>query len=117
MTLQTSMIMQLMLGFMLLAVGPSAVAKQRAKLLAERDAAGPDSKTRYEEAAPDPDIVWTSTMTGVLSLLSIPFLFGPAAIVSGGIAVSRGHGKGMLGVVLGFVGIVGWVVLLFVLAH
>jgi hypothetical protein len=105
------MLTQLVMGYVLLVpASPSAVAKRRARLLGERDAAGPDSRIRYKEAVVQPDIVSVSIITGALSLISVAFLFGPAAIISGGMAASRGYGKGILGMVMGIAGIVGWIV-------
>ena len=43
----------------------------------------------------------------MVSLISLPFLFGPAAIVSSTVALTRGHLQGLIGLALGLVGLVG----------
>src|SRR5262249_42518815 len=88
---------------------PTSIDAQRAKMLAKRESPTPDAKVEFEERKPDPDIVAISSITGFLSIVSMGFLFGPAAIISGGIAFSQGHKKGLIGAVLGIVGLTGWI--------
>jgi hypothetical protein len=45
-------------------------------------------------------------MFGILSLISV--VFGPAAVVCGIVALSRGHFKGLIGMVLGVGTLIGW---------
>lgn len=109
--------MQLVIGLMLLTYLPGQQDSLRAKLLAEREAAAPEVRSEYQEASAEPDIVRISILTGFLSLLSIAFLFGPAAVISGGMAALQGHTKGLWGVLLGIVGIGGWIAILVFLSR
>jgi hypothetical protein len=96
-------------GIMLFSTSP--VAKIREKRLAERDAAPAEKKEEYVEVPPRiSDIAHISLLTGILSWVSVPVVFGPAAVVSGVMAVSRGHRSGLIGMILGLVGVVGWAV-------
>jgi hypothetical protein len=96
-------------GVMLFSTSP--VAQLREKRLAERAAAPAEKKEEYVEVPPRiSDIAQISLLTGILSWVSVPVVFGPAAIVSGVLAVSRGHLSGLVGMILGLVGVVGWAV-------
>lgn len=60
-----------------------------------------------------------SLVLGLLSLLLAPFITGPLAAILGGIAIGRcnrgeatGKGMAVAGVILGIVGVIGWIVLL-----
>ena len=60
-----------------------------------------------------------SLVLGLLSLLLAPFITGVLAAILGGIAIGRcnrdeagGKGMAIAGVILGIIGIVGWVILL-----
>jgi len=89
----------------------SPLERIREKRLAERDAAPPEKKEEYVEIPPRiSDIAQISLLTGILSWVSVPVVFGPAAVVSGVMAVSRGHRSGLIGIILGLVGLVGWAV-------
>ena len=101
------LVLQVAIGVMLVKE-PNAIDSQRAQMLAERESAPLEAKSDYEEAAPVPDIVQISITTGILSLVSVVFIFAPVAMISGGIAISRRHPKGLIGVILGIVGIAGW---------
>jgi hypothetical protein len=92
-------------------VSTSPVAQLREKRLAERDAAPPEKNEEYVEVPPRiADIAHISLLTGMLSWVSVPVVFGPAAVVSGVMAASRGHRSGLIGMILGLVGVVGWAV-------
>src|SRR5262249_47457746 len=91
---------------------PGVVDAARARLIAEREAAGPEERENYEEAQPDPDLVAISILTGGLSIFFVPVLFAPAAIVTGVMAASSGHLKGLIGVLLGVLGLGVWIALL-----
>lgn len=49
---------------------------------------------------------------GVVSLIVMALFFGPAAIVCGTIAGSKGSAMGWIGAVLGFIGLTIWVIFL-----
>ena len=53
-------------------------------------------------------MVFLSTMFGFLSLISVAVVFGPAAIVCGIVALSEGHLKGLIGMVLGVASLIVW---------
>ena len=62
--------------------------------------------------------IW-SLVLGIISLLFVPFLTGTVAVILGGIAIGRcnrgeasGKGMAVAGLVMGIIGIVGWVILL-----
>jgi hypothetical protein len=96
-------------GIILFSTSP--VAQLREKMLAEREAAPAEKKEEYVEIPPRiSDIAQISLLTGILSCVSVPVVFGPAAVVSGVMAVSRGSRSGLIGMVLGLVGVVGWAV-------
>jgi len=97
--------------FAVMLFSTSPVAQIREKRLAERDAAPAEEKEEYVEVPPRiADIAQISLLTGILSFVAVPVVFGPAAIVSGGMAVSQGHRSGLIGMILGLVGVVGWAV-------
>jgi hypothetical protein len=99
------------LGFGITLFSTSPVAQLREKMLAERDAAPPEKQEEYVEGQPRiSDSAHISLMTGMLSFMAVPVVFGPAAIVSGVMAVSQGHRSGLVGMMLGLVGVVGWTV-------
>jgi hypothetical protein len=96
-------------GIMLFSTSP--VAQLREKRLAERAAAPAEKKEEYIEVPPRiADIAQISLLTGILSFVAVPVVFGPAAVVSGVMAVSEGHRSGLIGLILGLVGVVGWAV-------
>jgi hypothetical protein len=100
---------QLTTGFMLLSTSP--VERIREKRLAERAAAPAEKKGEYVEVPPRiADIAQISQLTGLLSFVAVPVVFGPAAVITGVMAVSRGHRSGLIGMILGLVGMVGWAV-------
>jgi hypothetical protein len=49
-----------------------------------------------------------SLVLGLVSLLAVAILFGPAAIVCGAIAGTKGHKMGWWGMGIGIVGVVLW---------
>jgi hypothetical protein len=92
----------------------------REKRLQEyRAAAPPDAPLPVEIPAP-PDTVSMSLLFGVLALVAplassllTVMVFGPAAVVCGVVALSLGHLKGLIGMVLGIVGLILWGLLFF----
>src|SRR5262245_35982672 len=66
----------LSIGIMLLSTSP--VAQLREKRLAERAAAPPEKQEEYVEGQPRiADIAQLSVMTGMLSFVAVPVVFGP----------------------------------------
>jgi hypothetical protein len=102
-----------MIGVGLLSM-PGALNKQRAKLLDKRAAAfAKGDPTYFIEKPSDPDPVRMSLLFGLLALVTVPILFGPAAVVTGIIALDQGHPKAWFGVVMGVVGLAVWGVLVY----
>jgi hypothetical protein len=87
----------------------TSVEQTRTKLLAERQAAlEAGDATVYVEKPPQPDLVMMGLLFGILSLFSVAFLFGPAAIVTGVLGCARGHWKALIGAALGVLGLAVW---------
>jgi hypothetical protein len=104
-----------LIGVSLLSM-PGTLNKQRAKLLDKRAAAfEKGDPTYFIEKPSDPDPVRMSLLFGFLALVTVPILFGPAAVVTGAIALNQGHWKALIGVVLGVVGLAVWGVLFYFL--
>jgi hypothetical protein len=104
-----------LIGVSLLSM-PDKLNKQRAKLLDKRAAAfEKGDPTYFIEKPSDPDLVRMSLLFGILTLVTVPILFGPAAVVTGIIALNQGHWKALIGVVLGVVGFAVWGVVFYYL--
>jgi hypothetical protein len=104
-----------MIGVGLLSM-PGTLNNKRAKLLDQRaDAAEKGELTCFIEKASDPDPVRMSLLFGLLAVVTFPILFGPAAVVTGIIALNQGHGRALFGVVMGVVGLAVWSVLVYYL--
>lgn len=117
-SLGTTFIMsfQVGLGGCLLTM-PGRLHQGREELLAKQRASSEmDDPARIEVRPPPPDLVLISILCGGLSIISWPILFAPAGIVCGILAVAKGHFKGLIGVVLGLVGLAGFVFLMIYLA-
>jgi hypothetical protein len=95
------LLLPLIIGAHLLGM-PSSRKAERAKLLKERDAAAKKGDAMlYVEHPADPAMVTMSLWLGSIAFVTIPLLFGPAAIATGLVAVARGHWKGLYGLVVG----------------
>jgi hypothetical protein len=94
-------LLPLMIGVYLLVV-PGFRKYERAKLLAQRDfAAKRGVAILYVDHPADPAMVTMSLWLGSIALMTIPLLFGPAAIATGVVAIAQGHRKGYYGIVFG----------------
>jgi hypothetical protein len=99
---------------------PQQMEQEREKRLKEYHAAAPAGAAPPVELPPPPSAEFLSVIFGALaltsplfSLLLMVFLFGPAAVVCGVIALAQGHLKGLVGMVLGIVGMIVWGMLFF----
>jgi len=87
---------------------PSQIQKQREKKLKEYQTSALPGASPPVEIPRPPALVFLGTMFGVLALFSVAVVFGPAAIVCGFAALSKGHLKGLIGLVLGIVSLIVW---------
>jgi hypothetical protein len=101
----SGVVMSLVMGAAMLSM-PARIRQLREKCLQEYQASAPSGAPPPVEIPRPPDVVFMGMMFGVLSLISV--VFGPAAIVCGIIALARGHLKGLIGIVLGVVTLIGW---------
>ena len=96
---------------------PGRLRQGREELLAKRRASSEQDDPGQIEVRPPPsDLVVISILWGALSIISWPVLFAPAGIVCGILAAAKGHLKGLIGVILGLVGLAGFVLLMIYLA-
>jgi hypothetical protein len=105
-----SLYCQALIGLGLLVMPSQQRRGREERLRAYRAAVGGDAPP--PELPRTPDSVLLGILFGILSLLSLPFLFGPAALVSGTVALTRGHLTGLIGLALGLVGLMGCAFLL-----
>jgi hypothetical protein len=101
---------QALIGLGLLVMPSQQRRLREERLRAHRAAAGGDAPA--PELPRTPDSVLLGALFGLLSLLSLPFLFGPAAVVSGTVALTRGRLTGLIGLALGLAGLAGFAYLL-----
>jgi hypothetical protein len=95
---------------------PGRTELRRARALAARQAAAAASgPITTAEAPAQPDSVRLGNLFGVLAVISFAPVFGPAAVVSGAVALAGGQSKGLIGLGLGLAGMIGWGVLLLLL--
>jgi hypothetical protein len=87
---------------------PSQIQKQREKKLKEYQTSALPGASPPVEIPRPPDMVFLGTMFGTLAMFSVAVIFGPAAIVCGTVAVTKGHLKGLIGMVLGIVSLIVW---------
>jgi hypothetical protein len=106
--------LSLIAGFTILRT-PGRVQELREKLFKEYQASAPLGAPPPVELPRDPDMVVLSVIVGLFSLgfplvapLLMGVLFGPAAVVWGVVALSQGHFKGLIGLVLGVVSLIVW---------
>jgi hypothetical protein len=96
---------QVLIGLGLLMMPGRQRQVREGLLRAYRAAAGADAPPPPERPRL-PDAVFLGVLFGMISLFSLPFLFGPAAVVSSTVALTRGHLKGLIGLALGLAGLV-----------
>jgi DNA-directed RNA polymerase subunit RPC12/RpoP len=94
---------------------PQQDQQQREKRWQDYKASAPADAPPPVEMSRSPDAVSISILFGALALtaplistLLTVLVFGPAAIVCGVIALAQGHLKGLIGMVLGVVGLIVW---------
>ena len=99
--------------------------EQREKQRQEFEASAPADAPPPVEISRPPDAVAISILFGMLSLTAPLFsalltvvVFGPAALVSGAVALTQGHAKGLIGFLLGAAGLTVWgLVFVFIVQH
>jgi hypothetical protein len=98
---------------------PQQAQQFREKRLKEYHASAPPGAPPAVEMPRVPDMVFLSGLFGTLALAAPLFssllmvvLFGPAGVVCGVVALSQGHLKGLIGLVLAVVGLIVWGLLL-----
>lgn len=94
---------------------PQQTQQLREKRLKEYQKSAPPGAPPPVELPRLPDTVSVSILFGTLSLISplvssllLVLLFAPAAVVCGLVALTLGHFKGLIGVVLGIVSLIVW---------
>jgi len=94
---------------------PHQIQQQREKRLQDYKASAPPDAPPPVEISQPPEAVSISILFGTLSLVAplvsallTVVVFGPAALVSGGVAVMQGHAKGLIGILLGAAGLIVW---------
>jgi hypothetical protein len=109
-----SVIFSMMTGFGIL-VMPQRERQQREERLKAYQASAPPDAPPPVELPPPADTVFLCIMLGGLALIAplassllTVAVFGPAAIVCGVIALSLGHLKGLIGMVLGVISLIVW---------
>jgi hypothetical protein len=102
-----STFLQLGIGVALLR-SPSQIQQLREKRLKEYQEFAPPGAPPPVEKSRGPDVVVLGGLFGLLSLVSVAVVFGPAAIVCGIVALAQGHLKGLIGMALGVAGLIGW---------
>jgi hypothetical protein len=104
---------------------PHELQEQREKRWQDYKASAPADAPPPVEVSRPPDAVSISILFGTLSLaaplvsaLLTVVVFGPAALVSGAVAMMRGHAKGLIGFLLGAAGLTVWgLVFVFIFQH
>jgi hypothetical protein len=110
-------IWQVMIGVSLLR-GPERTQQLREKRLKQYQASAPPGAPPLVEIPQPPGATGAALLSGVFGALALMsplvsslvmvVLFGPAAIVCGIVALSHGHLKGLIGLVLGVVSMIVW---------
>jgi hypothetical protein len=114
--LYCSLFLPVMIGVRLIGM-PTSINNNRAALLKKREAAvAAGDSTLYVEKPSDPDVVRMSVLFGVLAVVNMPILFGPAAVIAGGVGLVQGHPKSLIGIGLGTGGLLVWGAVIYVLA-
>jgi hypothetical protein len=107
-SLMWAVLMPLMIGGNLLAM-PGRMNELRAKHLKKRAVAlEKGDPAVYVEKSSDPDLVRISVLFGILALFTFPIFFGPLAVLTGVAGLVKGHGKAMIGTVMGVLGLAVW---------
>jgi hypothetical protein len=117
-------IFSLMVGFNMFRL-PHQIQEHREKRWQDYKASAPPDAPPPVELSRAPDAVSLSILFGTLSLAAPLFsslltvvVFGPAALVSGAVAVAQGHAKGVVGLLLGAAGLTVWgLVFVFMILH
>lgn len=99
---------QIGLGYRLAVMFPALLRSERTRLLAEKLSAPPECQGDYEEVPLPATVAYVSYTTGLLAIFSFAPLFAPVAILSGLASIRKDTWRGLTGISLGIVGLLGW---------